>query len=74
MAKNKYLRFQNQRKIYLGRFFLLSEYINISPEDLLLKEFLTNIDENLFFDNKLLMFRFKKRYANFKPEFRKIII
>lgn len=78
MAKDKFLRFQQQRKEYLGRFYHQGfdynyEAIDVSEEDLILKELLDNIDHNLFYENKLLMFRFKKRFKNFKPQYKKII-
>ena len=43
-----------------------------SSIDLILKELLSNVDDNYFYDNKLLMFRFRKRYKNFQPSYKKI--
>lgn len=74
MAKDKYLRFLNQKKEYLRRFTAWDSGYEVkdpSEEDLTMKALLEGLDQNLFYDHKILMNRFKKRYANFRPEYKK---
>jgi hypothetical protein len=75
MAKDKFLRFQYQRKSYLQRFTWEGyDPVNATHEDLVLKELLDGVEDLLFYENKETMKIFKRRYNNFIPNYRKIII
>lgn len=67
MAKDKFLRFQNQKKVYLLRFQNSAFIASKTHEDSVLKELL-NADDPIFYENKMLMQIFKKRYNNWVPK------
>lgn len=67
MAKDKFLRFQNQRKEYLRRFDHPWWQRCIKHEDLVLKELLENVEVDILYSNKEFIRRFKHRFANFIP-------
>lgn len=67
MAKDKFLRFQTQRKEYLRRFDHPMYKLFITDTDLVLKEMLLNIEVDILYSNKELLRRFKHRYSNFYP-------
>lgn len=64
MAKYKFLRFQNQKKAYLQRFSFRGFMDSMTDEDRVLGELLRQIDDDILYQDKIIMGRFKRRFNN----------